>query len=111
LLFNAYRASLALGALPVSVELFPIYPRGSVLSMGSQGFAVTTLQYLLQELEHTYGELIAPPMDGIYGEQTQSAVRAFQLRNALPPDGIADLLTWNRIVDQYNSLFRSFQAE
>lgn len=111
LLFDAYRAALALGGIPVSVELFPIYPRGSVLSMGSQGFAVMTLQYLLGELEHTYGELIAPPMDGIYGEKTQGAVRAFQLRNALPPDGIADLLTWNRIVDQYNALFRSFQRE
>ena len=111
LLFDAYRAALALGDIPVSVELFPIYPRGSVLSMGSQGFAVMTLQYLLGELEHTYGELIAPPMDGIYGEKTQGAVRAFQLRNALPPNGIADLLTWNRIVDQYNALFRSFQRE
>ena len=111
LLFNAYRAALALAAPPVSVEIFPIYPQGTVLSPGSQGFAVMTRQYLLGELEHTYRELIAPPMDGIYGEKTQGAVRAFQLRNALPPDGIADLLTWNRIVDQYNTLFRSFQAE
>ena len=48
LLFNAYRAALTLATLPISVDLFPIYPRGSVLSVGSQGFAVMTLQYLLQ---------------------------------------------------------------
>lgn len=111
LLFNAYRAALTLATLPVSVDLFPVYPRSSVLSMGSRGFAVMTLQYLLQELQHAYGENYPAEIDGIYGNRTAEAVRAFQLRNALPPDGIADLLTWNRIVDQYNTLFRSYQAE
>ena len=111
LLFDAYRAALPLAALPVGVDLFPIYPQGAVLAMGSQGFAVTTLQYLLQELTHTYDESLSVPMDGIFGEETQKAVRAFQLRNALPPNGVADLLTWNRIADQYNLLFRSYREE
>ena len=111
LLFDAYRAALTLSALPVGVDLFPVYPQGAALSMGSQGFAVTTLQYLLQELTHTYDEPLSVPLDGVFGVQTQEAVRAFQIRNALPPNGIADLLTWNRIADQYNTLFRSYREE
>ena len=111
LLFDAYRAALVFAAFPVSIDLFPVQPRGYALSRGSQGFAVTALQYLLQELQHTYGEQYPAEIDGIYGDRTAEAVRAFQLHNALPPNGITDLLTWNRIVDQYNTLFRSYQAE
>lgn len=110
-LFDAYRAALTLATLPVGVELFPIYPQNATLSMGSQGFAVTALQYLLQELTHTYDAQAIVPLDGFFGEETQKAVRAFQLRNALPPNGVADILTWNRIADQYNTLFRSYRKE
>ncbi len=111
MLFGAYRAALTFATLPVSIDLFPVYPSGYTLSNGSRGFAVTALQYLLQELQHSYGEAYPAEIDGIYGARTTEAVRNFQLRNALPPNGITDVLTWNRIVDQYNTLFRSFQNE
>ena len=111
LLYDAYRAALTLATLPVSIDLFPTYPRGYTLTQGSRGFVVTALQYLLGELQHTYGDRFPTPPTGLFGAETSAAVRNFQLRNALPPNGIVDLLTWNRIVDQYNTLFQSYQAE
>lgn len=111
LLFDAYRAALTLGTLPASIDLFPTHPRDYTLAEGSRGFAVTALQYLLGELQHTYGDRFPTPTTGAFGKETTAAVRNFQLRNALPPNGIVDLLTWNRIVDQYNTLFQSYASE
>ena len=33
-------------------------------------------------------------VDGIFGRETQQAVRVFQAREGLPVTGIADLQTW-----------------
>ena len=41
--------------------------------------------------------------DGIYGEQTVTAVTAFQRRESLPQTGITDQQTWEQIVQVYES--------
>ncbi len=40
-------------------------------------------------------------VDGIYGEETTEAVRAFQLANGLPVTGKVDSDTWERLVEDY----------
>ncbi len=104
LLFAAYRATLAYSYLPRPMQIFPVNPRDFALQLGDRSFPVAALQYALRELEHILGDPFAVEADGIYGEETQAAVIAFQRRNRLPPNGRVDLLTWNRIMDQYNSL-------
>lgn len=44
--------------------------------------------------------------DGIYGGETEKAVREFQLKAGLPATGEADFDTWTAIVDVYDELFK-----
>ena len=111
LLFEAYRAALAVAFFPSSPDLFPVHPRGYALTPGDRGFAVHALQYALQELQHTYGTEYPTPINGLYTEETKDAVEAFQRRNGLHASGDTDLLTWNQIMDQYNSLFQGYREE
>ena len=54
------------------------------LENGSKGTAVTNLQKRLKELNYYSG-----PVDGVFGEATETAVRAFQKKNDLRVDGKA----------------------
>ena len=54
------------------------------LKMGSRGTAVSNLQQRLKGLGYSIGKV-----DGIFGSQTQKAVKAFQKDNGLVADGIA----------------------
>jgi peptidoglycan hydrolase-like protein with peptidoglycan-binding domain len=58
---------------------------GQELSQGSAGPQVQCLQERLNEI--TVGGTPLPE-DGVYGEQTEAAVRAFQDANDLTPDGV-----------------------
>ena len=111
LLYAAYRASLANRALPQSLDVFPRMPEGNRLRMGSSGFTVTALQYILQELEALYGGMRDVTLSGRYDRATEDAVREFQRVNRLPVTGEVDLLTWNLLADQHNLLFGAENRE
>lgn len=57
-----------------------------------QGPDVLDAQRLLRERGFDPG-----PLDGIYGERTEAAVRAFQSANGLLVDGIVGPATWSRL--------------
>lgn len=60
---------------------------------GEEGNSVKNLQYTLYELGYYDGAI-----DGIYGQTTADAVRAFQIQNKLSPvDGIAGSKTLSRM--------------
>lgn len=61
------------------------------LSLGSRGPNVKLIQSLLARIGYDPGAV-----DGVFGQQTREAVRAFQLDNGLEPDGVVGSLTWNR---------------
>ncbi|HEX5781283.1 MAG TPA: peptidoglycan DD-metalloendopeptidase family protein, partial [Solirubrobacteraceae bacterium] len=57
-----------------------------LLSYGDTGEAVTAVQYQLRI-----------PADGIFGPQTEGAVKTFQINNGLAGTGIVDAKTWAQI--------------
>jgi peptidoglycan hydrolase-like protein with peptidoglycan-binding domain len=57
-------------------------------------FPVRTLQDLLRARGHSVA------VDGIFGPQTESAVKAFQQSKGLAADGIVGPLTWPKLIVQ-----------
>lgn len=62
------------------------------LKRGSKGRAVKMLQALLG----VWGFKVF--VDGIFGKQTEDAVRSFQAKYAKPVDGIVFTVTWNKLL-------------
>lgn len=62
-----------------------------IVSFGSSGTAVRVLQRLL--ISNGYGT----PVDGVFGAFTEAAVKAFQNRRRLAPDGIVGQRTWREL--------------
>ncbi len=67
-------------------------PSRPVLRLGDRGDAVRQLQERLQNLGFYSGAL-----DGIFGAQTENAVKQIQTDNALTVDGIVGPATWNAL--------------
>lgn len=55
---------------------------------GSNGHPIKTLQYLLRARGHTVA------VDGVFGPQTEAAVKAFQASRGLAADGIVGPTVW-----------------
>lgn len=82
------------------------YP-GSPLEIGSRGDNVLLMQSYLNRISDSYPVIPKIDADGIYGNATDSAVRAFQRRFFLEQTGIIDAVTWEQIVEIYNFVTRS----
>ena len=74
---------------------------GSELSLGSQGVEVANVQYFINYLSAFYDTIPEITVDGIYGNETQNAVRAVQRTFDLPVTGILDLDTWESLYRTY----------
>ena len=74
-----------------------------VLRKGSSDPAVRDLQDALKALGHDPG-----PIDGVFGEGTEAAVKAFQQEKGLTVDGIVGKVTWINIdeADQSEPILR-----
>ena len=71
--------------------------------------SLQTMLHVLSEDNSTYPTVVP---DGIYGQQTQQAVSTFQKIHGLPVTGIADLDTWEQIVEEYEpAMIRTEKAE
>ena len=66
------------------------------------GQSVRGLQTMLRVIGEADGDI--PPIvpDGIYGQRTMSAVSAFQRQYGLPPTGVTDQQTWERIAEAFD---------
>lgn len=67
------------------------------LSYGSQGHWVMTLQADLALLGYSQ----VGPMDGIFGPETESGVKAFQSAENLPVTGVVNPITWQDILSGF----------
>ena len=67
----------------------------------NQQESISNLQRYLRQLSFDYPVIPLPPIDGIFESVTRDAVRAYQNIVGLPVTGIADLVTWNRLYEDY----------
>lgn len=82
------------------------YP-GTPLTIGSTGPFVTVIQTSLNRISQNYPAIPKiSPVDGIYGSQTEQAVRTFQQIFSLEPDGIVGRATWYQIIRIYVAVVR-----
>ena len=65
--------------------------------------AVRNLQRYLRHLSYFIEEIGEVPIDGIFGSDTEAALRAFQKIVGLPPTGRADAVTWDRLFRAYTN--------
>ncbi|MBE6584515.1 MAG: spore cortex-lytic protein [Ruminococcaceae bacterium] len=72
-----------------------------VLREGDRNLGVTSLQYYLDYLSAFYGAIPPTSIDGVFGADTASSVRAAQTVFGLEPDGVVGESTWNAIYDAY----------
>ena len=79
------------------VEGIPISYGGEVLSLGSEGEAVRTIQERRGVISRNYPAIPRTAADGVYGAATQAAVLEFQKIFHLPQTGSVDFAAWYEI--------------
>ncbi|MBQ8248867.1 MAG: peptidoglycan-binding protein, partial [Clostridia bacterium] len=74
------------------------------LSRGDESIYVREFQYFLNVLGENL-EVIPPvAIDGIFGGDTETAVRAFQMAYGLPVTGVVDEETWVQLYNAYRGI-------
>ncbi len=95
-LTSAYDRILA-SLPPDSLETSEIYP-GRFLVPGQQGNDVRDLQLFLSRAAQIRPFIPPVTVDGVYGPQTEAAVRAAQEWANIPQNGVVGPVTWDVIV-------------
>ncbi len=75
-----------------------IYP-GIILTPGSSGDDISTLQRLLQQAAQKNPSIPSVEVTGTFDSPTENAVRIVQSQNSLPVNGSVGPLTWAAIVN------------
>ncbi|MBE6928427.1 MAG: spore cortex-lytic protein [Ruminococcaceae bacterium] len=76
----------------------------STLENGSRGQSVSQLQFMLRAVSEYINDIPPVTEDGIFGQQTQNAVIAFQRFAGLTPDGIVGPATWKALYDRASAI-------
>lgn len=84
---------------------------GTGLVLGSTGEDVTLLQEYLNTIGTVYTSIPPVEVTGIYGSETQEAVRAAQTVFGLPPSGITFAATWNAIAGAYDDIRAGYDLQ
>ena len=74
--------------------------------MGSSGPKVLQMQEQLNTVRGAYPALLPVAEDGIYGKETERAVRKFQEVFDLPVTGVVDYRTWYKIQEIFVGVTR-----
>ena len=90
----------------VSISGVPSSFPGYNLSIGASGDKVRQLQQQLNRIAQNFPAIPKVTVDGIYGQGTADAVRAFQRVFGLPANGITDYPTWYEISNVYVGVSR-----
>lgn len=105
ILRNYYGDSIYINSAE-EVSGIPVSYPGSPLSVGSTGQSVLKIQEQLNAISNNYPLIPKLTPDGIFGEQTQEAVKVFQRVFGLTQDGIVGSRTWYRIQEIYVAVTR-----
>ena len=79
---------------------------GYNLDIGASGLKVRQIQEQLNTISQVYTAVPSVTADGIYGESTPNAVRAFQSVFGLPQTGVVDYQTWYKIQEIFVGITR-----
>lgn len=79
---------------------------GQPLDISSSGIKVRQIQEQLNAIANAYPALPKISVDGVFGENTQNAVKKFQQIFGLPATGIVDYSTWYEIQELYVGVTR-----
>ena len=80
---------------------------GRTLGLGDIGNAVQQIQIRLNRISKNYPKIPKIyPVDGVFGEGTENAVREYQRAFNLTPDGIVGEKTWYSIQRTFNAVKR-----
>ncbi len=102
-IYSVYRGILDVIPQSYFRDDIVVYP-GFPIRLGSEGDAVRTIQEYLNYISRTYTEIPTLTVDGIFGQGTTAAVRAYQTLFGLTPNGVVGSVTWNSVLDTYTEL-------
>ena len=92
-----YGDDIELVSNAATAPITPSYP-GTPLSLGSRGDDVSLLQAVLNRISQNYPAIPKiNPVDGVFAESTENAVRAYQRIFNLDVDGVVGEQTWNSL--------------
>lgn len=100
-----YGESIYINSTDVVSGVPSSYP-GYELTIGSRGDAVRQMQEQLNAIAEVYYPIPNIVADGVFGNATAAAVRAFQQQFDLPANGIVDFPTWYKISAIYVAISR-----
>lgn len=80
----------------------------SIINTRHTNINIRELQSMLMGLSHMIPTLPSVAVSGIWNEQTENAVRAFQEYEDMPVTGTVDLATWVAIVTAYEGRSEPF---
>lgn len=63
--------------------------------------AIEMIQTYLRQLSYHDADIPAIAIDGVWGNETAEAVKAFQRKYELPQNGRVDLITWELLLSKY----------
>ena len=87
---------------PKGICPFP-QKEGFTVKTGERHDLVTVIQLMLCELKVWYDCFGEVTPAGIYDGATEEAVRAYQKAAGLDETGCVDVVTWNRLAEEYNA--------
>lgn len=87
-----------------SQSFFPSSPYDYEASLGEESAFVAILQIMLRELKVIFDRIPDLAVDGVFGKDTEEAVKAFQGASLIKVTGRVDLETYNRLVRAFHSL-------
>ncbi len=107
-MYNAYRGIVATAdGIEGGARLYP----GTAFRLGSQGEYVRLIQEQLSYISDTYTSIPKVPVTGVFGNQTDAAVRAFQRQFEIPVTGVVGPITWDRIAQEYTDLTAGYTKQ
>lgn len=82
-------------------EVTALFP--TQMGLGATGEAVRLVQYFLNFVAYYNNRVPSVNFNGIYDNQTEAAVRAFQTEYGLPVTGVVDIYTLSLLYDMYRT--------
>lgn len=107
-LYESYLRSLRSFSPPMEFSPFPRVPDGYELSIGDVSFAVSAVQFLLNEISAIFDGLSPITESGRFDSDTEKNIRIFQEGIGLDVTGRVDKSTWDRLVQIYNGYGKDY---